>query len=411
MVGLRNFLFIISSSLLSTTMASHQSSDISEALTNPSACLAPIFTKPTAPPNPPVSLAQHTRFAEKRHPVVPPKAKKSKQVTPATHSPLETPSISTPDESVEPSEDGMLLDEEGERPQSEAFLPLPIPGPELSVSQAHLPQRDRISWIHEHCYAKRKDYKDYWQCNHCSKAYQKSGGTRVITGHLRTKHRLDQPASSVARKREANGTAVHAALLRHGQITSEGKEQLQALRRDEILAQRLDKATLEFLYLQWTITSNVSFNQVKHEHFQAFLEFLNPAANQLLPRSSDTMTIHATTLHAEGKQRLRHILASALSDIHITCDMWSSPNHLGLLAVVAHFTDEHLKLQTVTLGLIEINGKHSSSNQATAVLKMLDDFCIRSKLGYFIMDNIGSNNNLVQEVANVLQADGIQYNA
>ena len=44
----------------------------------------------------------------------------------------------------------------------------------------------------------------------------------------------------------------------------------------------------------------------------------------------------------EGKQRLHHILGTAISDVYITCDMWTSPNHLGILAVIAHFTSEKL---------------------------------------------------------------------
>ena len=67
--------------------------------------------------------------------------------------------------------------------------------------------------------------------------------------------------------------------------------------------------------------------------------------------------------------------------------MWTSPNHLGLLAVVGHFTSEKGKLLTATLGLKELQGEHSRENRAGVVLDMLNDFGIRNELGYMVMDN------------------------
>lgn len=215
----------------------------------------------------------------------------------------------------------------------------------------------------------------------------------------------------MAQKRDANGTAVNAAILRHAEFTHEFKIEEEAQRREEMLSHGLHKATLEYLYLHWTVTQNIAFNQVTHRHFRSFLEYVNPVANRLLPDSSDTIRQHASKLFQEGKQRLRHILASAISDIHITCDMWTLPNHLGLLAIIAHFTSEKLELTIVTLGLIEMEGEHSGSNQASVVLQVLDDYGIRAKLGYFIMDNVNSNDQLVAHVASALNQDGVKYNA
>lgn len=41
-----------------------------------------------------------------------------------------------------------------------------------------------------------------------------------------------------------------------------------------------------------------------------------------------------------SKQRLHYILATTTSDTHITCDMLTSLNQLGVLAVVGHPTSE-----------------------------------------------------------------------
>ena len=98
------------------------------------------------------------------------------------------------------------------------------------------------------------------------------------------------------------------------------------------------------------------------------MEYVNPVANRMLLDSDSTVKVHAEGLFEEGKQRLRHMLATGLSDIHITCDMWSSGSYLGLLAVVGHFTSEDSKLCTVTLALRELEGEHSGANKGPFVL-------------------------------------------
>ena len=185
--------------------------------------------------------------------------------------------------------------------------------------------------------------------------------------------------------------------------------QAETLRRQNLMGIGLNKATLEFLYINWIVTQDVAFNQVQHTPFRALLEYINPAANQMLPRSHTTITTHARQLFLEGKIRMRHILATAISDIHITCDMWTSPNHLGMLAVVAHFTSDKLVLHTVTLSLREIQGDHSGYNQGTVVLDVLRDFGFLGKLGYFVMDNAGNNDTLIETVSAALLKEGVIY--
>ena len=238
-----------------------------------------------------------------------------------------------------------------------------------------------------------------------------SGGTSVVTRHLKEKHHINPELDSLARKRDLNGTAIHAAVLHHAESVQEAKQEDEVKKREEVFGHGLHKATLEYLYLQWTVTQNITFKQVEYQHFRTFLEYINPVANRLLPYSHDTLRIHANALFEEGKTRLRHILISAISDIHITCDMWSSPNHLGLLAILAHFTSEKLQLTTVTLALVELQGEHSGINQAEVILRVLDDYQIRGKVGYFMMDNVISNDSLVAHVADVLNSDGIIYDA
>ena len=113
----------------------------------------------------------------------------------------------------------------------------------------------------------------------------------------------------------------------------------------------------------------------------------------------------------QGKKLVKQLLLQAQSNIHITCDIWTSPNHLPFLAILGHFVDEKFHHHGILLALKEIHGKHSGENQARLVLDVIEYYQFRSKLGYFVMDNITSNDTLIKAVAEDLNTvDGISYN-
>ena len=62
------------------------------------------------------------------------------------------------------------------------------------------------------------------------------------------------------------------------------------------------------------------------------------------------------------------------------------------------------------LALRELYNQHSDVNIEDLVLNVLMDFRILNKIGYFIIDNIKSNNNLIKYIAEILNIDsGVQY--
>lgn len=360
--------------------------------------------------------AKHTRNAATRRPAVSPKHSQKQlphsQATilqlskdlpsPATYgtTPLEKPlaTINTVND---------LADDELPSGDSDLDISLQTSTPESSIFQSSRTSlkrsRPQSSPIHEHI----TKQKDHFVCNYCAKASKRTSGTGAISRHLKDDHGIDPTISGLAQKRQREGTAVDVAILCGAEINV----QAEVKRRKELMGIGLHKLTLEYLYLHWTITQDIPFKQVRNTHFRAFLEYINPVANQMLPNSNSTMKIHAQSLFAEGKRRLQHIFATAVSDIHITCDMWTSPNHLGLLTVVAHFTSEKFELHTVILALVEVQGEHSGLNQGEIVLEVFKQYKICNKVGYFVMDNVGSNDRLIQTVAASLNEEGVAYNA
>jgi len=87
---------------------------------------------------------------------------------------------------------------------------------------------------------------------------------------------------------------------------------------------------------------------------------------------------------------------SARSKIHVSCDLWTSPNSLAILGVIAHYVDEDGNLQHTNLALKSIIGDHTGEHLATAILEVLDDWGFASKLGFIVSDNAALNDMMMR---------------
>ena len=295
-------------------------------------------------------IAKHTRNIDSRRPVVPGKTKPkaTQQRIESRASDDYSPLVEIPTRPTErpDNEENASTSSESEDPNPTPAS-LQTPGSESSVSQRseafRKRSRARTSTIHEYITVRDNRYI----YNRCSRAYHYSDGIGAISRHLKKNHSIDPTVNAIAEKRVQDETDIDTVILREAEVN----KQLKGKRRKELMSIGLDKNTLKYLYLQWTVTQNIPFKQVRNKEFRAFLEYVNPVANRMLPKSDFTIKTYAQGLFEEGKKRLRHMLATALSDIHITYDVWKSPNRLGLLAVMTYFTSEKSKLHTVTLAL------------------------------------------------------------
>jgi hypothetical protein len=62
-------------------------------------------------------------------------------------------------------------------------------------------------------------------------------------------------------------------------------------------------------------------------------------------------------------------------------------------------------IQTRLIGLRRPQGPHSGENTAQVVIKLLEEYEIADKLGYFVLDNAPSNDICVNEILSSLRTD------
>ncbi len=106
------------------------------------------------------------------------------------------------------------------------------------------------------------------------------------------------------------------------------------------------------------------------------------------------------------------VLWNILLSIHILCDGWTTPNTLGIFRIVRHFIDEKRRLQALLLALIEIEGKHTEEQLAVNMFTVLDQFTIKNRLGYFVIDNDTSNDCMVTSISDqFFESDKLNYDS
>src|SRR5579859_7759928 len=138
--------------------------------------------------------------------------------------------------------------------------------------------------------------------------------------------------------------------------------------------------------VDWMLRDRISFSQVKSMSFRKFIASIRRNAVSFIPRSGDTVRSWILARFNQARDEIKEHLAMAASIIHISCDMWSSPNNYALLRVVAHWTDPDHRQRTSLIRMPHVSGAHTGTNIASAVADVLQLYNISQKLRYMMPD-------------------------
>lgn len=151
---------------------------------------------------------------------------------------------------------------------------------------------------------------------------------------------------------------------------------------------------------------------VKISEFRNLLAYLNPEVNNWLPTSYSTIYKWTRRCYESEQNQVTGLVQSTLSKIHFTVDLWTSPNKLPLAGIIGHYIVENGDFCQSMLGLREIHGRYTGENQALVIIKVIVEFEIASKLGYFMIDNATNKDTIIATLsAMLLDKYNIKYNA
>ena len=122
-------------------------------------------------------------------------------------------------------------------------------------------------------------------------------------------------------------------------------------RRDEISIQLTTTVKLpdfKDALITLVVLCQLSFHLVVDQIFVEFLKTIFPLIEDILPSSSNTIRAWVLSSFKDRKAKIIGVLARSRSIVHLSFDLWTSPNHLALLGIVAHYIDEHGQNQSLS---------------------------------------------------------------
>jgi hypothetical protein len=259
----------------------------------------------------------------------------------------------------------------------------------------HTKKRTSVIWLYgEDIQLKHEAAKKFWYCYLCEKKHDQQElpavgkGNSTALDHLETKHNIDKTTGEVkppTRPKDPNQLSI-----------SDCSNDMKTI----VFARRMDR--FKDLLIRWLVCCHIAFFQIENIFFRDLLYYLFPPLAKLLPKAANTMRKWVKDAFEAKRETLRQDMRDAHSNISISFDLWTSPNYLAILGVVAHFIDKFGKRRIAVLGLRELNGEHSGENMAEILLQIIRDYKIMGRIGYFMADNASTNDTCINAVLQAL---------
>ncbi|KAI8412223.1 hypothetical protein FOFC_08853 [Fusarium oxysporum] len=220
--------------------------------------------------------------------------------------------------------------------------------------------KPRTSWVFSHMpdeevetrYYNQRTGKEEWRCKHCDKTYASSGGTAAPAKHL-----MDPPPDGHGLPKGAPRTAKVTTIrttIEQARVAAEENPRKRRRLNDQS-GDSIEPDQLEALYVRFITACSLPFRLVECPEFRALLAYINNDIETWLPDTHDTVKTWIMRQYECQKERVKQRIQSAKSRIHISCDLWTSPNSLAILGVVAHYVTEDGQLEHHVLALKDID--------------------------------------------------------
>ncbi|KAJ9413647.1 hypothetical protein QL093DRAFT_2628111, partial [Fusarium oxysporum] len=122
--------------------------------------------------------------------------------------------------------------------------------------------------------------------------------------------------------------------------------------------------------------------------FRQLLAFLDDEfVIEVLPTSGNTVRRWILQEFEEHTRMLKDEMNKALSKVHTSFDMWTSPNGIAILSVIAYYVDIAGTPQVRLISLEKLSGSHGGENQAILMAKVIRKYGLEKKIGFFTADN------------------------
>jgi hAT family C-terminal dimerisation region len=157
-------------------------------------------------------------------------------------------------------------------------------------------------------------------------------------------------------------------------------------------------ARIRELSVGFIVDSDFPFTALESEYIQETFRELNPDTTDQVPWSRSTIKRDLERLWLEKKTLVKEDLSKSLTQIHISFDLWTSPNSLSFIAIFAHFIDRKKNYQSRMLAFRRQYGEHSGDNIAGTIYSVIQDWEIASNIGVSVCDNATNNDTCLRNL-------------
>jgi hypothetical protein len=244
-----------------------------------------------------------------------------------------------------------------------------------------------------------------WYCKYCTDIPYRTFSTSSARNHLKTKHEVTIDRQERAIK--ATSDQLLDDIFRRSRISKSDQEEIE----HKALKNAINTEVLRHALAILIVTEDLSLRIVESPSLHALLKAANPVLDREILSSHGAIVNHISTLFLSHKDTVMKMLQSAISTIHLSCDIWKSPNRLLFLGICAHFVDHGSTLRRLLIGLPRVYN-HSSQEQLRVLLPYLKENGIFSKLGCIVSDNATVNDKLCDLLSTyLLDNEGIEWDA
>ncbi|EFZ04204.1 Ribonuclease H-like protein [Metarhizium robertsii ARSEF 23] len=108
--------------------------------------------------------------------------------------------------------------------------------------------------------------------------------------------------------------------------------------------------------------------------YQALLSAVNPAVQELLVDSGNTVAADLDRAYDAHQESVKKWLDMSRSLVHIAMDVWSSPQRKAYIAVHAQWVDEGYNLRKALLGLPNLRHSHAGAAMTPHLMKIIGNY-------------------------------------
>ena len=254
------------------------------------------------------------------------------------------------------------------------------------------------SWIYRHGANLEPRGVRYWLCRLChekksySTALYASSGTAHAARHLHRQHQVTESC-------ECGPGLTTPFTLAATSVTASTRPLSRQATLGFQLASNFDERPWKARYVDWIILEDVTFRQASSERLRWLIANGGELASQLLPEHHTTVCSWIRDTFESRQRIIVNLVKGSKSCVHLSFDLWTASNGFHYIGIVGHFVDEEGKKRDALLGLPRLIGPHSVENMASYVKKVIDQYEIGAKLGYFMLDNAESNDTCLETLA------------